>query len=120
MQTGREDVYTKVVRAGKRTYYFDVKSTRANDLFLTITERKMFTQQDGKVRYEKHKIFLYKEDFEKFVEALHTSLEELRRLRLTESPYKEHIQEEPPRSASPDGPDSPDGAPAGDVPVPGD
>lgn len=62
----REEVYTKVVRAGNRTYFFDVKATRKNDLYLTITESKKRFNKDGKFFYEKHKVFLYKEDFEKF------------------------------------------------------
>ena len=89
----REDVYSKVVRAGKRTYFFDVRSTRGNDLFLTITESKKRTHEDGGVSYEKHKIFLYKEDFEKFMEGLNHTLEELDRIRETgERP----VQEAPP------------------------
>jgi hypothetical protein len=59
-----------VVRAGKRTYFFDVKSTRHEDLYLTITESKKRQGKEGKMFYEKHKIFLYKEDFEKFTEGL--------------------------------------------------
>lgn len=66
----KEEVFTKVVRAGKRTYFFDVKSTRHEDLYLTITESKKRPGKDGKMFYEKHKIFLYKEDFEKFTEGL--------------------------------------------------
>lgn len=62
----REEVYTNIVRAGNRTYFFDVKATRKNDLYLTITESKKRFNKDGKFFYEKHKIFLYKEDFEKF------------------------------------------------------
>ena len=62
----REEVYSKVVRAGNRTYFFDVKATRKNDLYLTITESKKRFNKDGKFFYEKHKVFLYKEDFEKF------------------------------------------------------
>ena len=66
-----EDVYSKPVRAGKRTYFFDVKSTRGNnDYYLTITESKRRTGADGNFIYDKHKIFLYKEDFEKFAEGL--------------------------------------------------
>ncbi len=60
MADEREDVYSKVVRAGKRTYFFDVRSTRGNDLFLTITESKKRLHEDGGTSYEKHKIFLYK------------------------------------------------------------
>lgn len=81
MDDEREDVYSKVVRAGKRTYYFDVRSTRANDLYLTITERKKFTREDGSVSFEKHKIFLYKEDFGKFTEGLQESLDALEQIR---------------------------------------
>jgi hypothetical protein len=66
----REEIYTKVVRAGKRTYFFDVKATRKDDYYLTITESKKRQGKEGKVFYEKHKIFLYKEDFEKFAEGL--------------------------------------------------
>src|SRR5688500_8233650 len=66
----RGDLFSKSVRAGKRTYFFDVKSTRGNDYYLTITESKKRFGTDGKFTYEKHKIFLYKEDFEKFTEGL--------------------------------------------------
>jgi len=66
----RDDIFSKVIRAGKRTYFFDVKATRQNDYYLTITESKKKFQQDGKFFFEKHKIFLYKEDFEKFTEGL--------------------------------------------------
>lgn len=62
----KEEIFTKVVRAGKRTYFFDVKATRKDDYYLTITESKKRLGKEGKVFYEKHKIFLYKEDFEKF------------------------------------------------------
>lgn len=66
-----EEVYSKPVRAGKRTYFFDVKATRGNkDYFLTITESKRRTNPDGTFSFAKHKIFLYKEDFEKFSEGL--------------------------------------------------
>jgi hypothetical protein len=65
-----EEIFTKVVRAGKRTYFFDVKATRKDDYFLTITESKKRLGKEGKVFYEKHKIFLYKEDFEKFSDGL--------------------------------------------------
>lgn len=66
----KEEIFTKVVRAGKRTYFFDVKATRKDDYYLTITESKKRLGKEGKVFYEKHKIFLYKEDFEKFAEGL--------------------------------------------------
>lgn len=71
----KEEVFTKIVRAGKRTYFFDVKSTRHEDLYLTITESKKRQGKEGKMFYEKHKIFLYKEDFEKFTEGLREAVE---------------------------------------------
>ena len=72
------EVYSKSVKAGKRTYFFDVKATRANDYYLTITEsRKKFKEDERS--YEKHKIFLYKEDFHKFMEALHGTAEHIKR-----------------------------------------
>jgi hypothetical protein len=69
----KDEIYSKRVRAGKRTYFFDVKSTRSNDYYLTITESKKRFKDDGFV-YEKHKIFLYKEDFAKFLEALNETI----------------------------------------------
>ena len=66
---GRDEIYSAKVKAGKRTYFFDVKSTRSNDYYLTITESKKRFKDDG-FSYEKHKIFLYKEDFNKFLDAL--------------------------------------------------
>jgi hypothetical protein len=69
-RTQAEEVFTKIVRAGKRTYFFDVKATRKEDYYLTITESKKRVGREGKMFYEKHKIFLYREDFEKFAEGL--------------------------------------------------
>jgi hypothetical protein len=75
-ERGADDVYSKPVRAGKRTYFFDVKSTKGNkDFYLTITESKRRTERDGSFTYDKHKIFLYKEDFEKFREGLDEVIE---------------------------------------------
>src|SRR3954462_8124188 len=74
----RGDLFSKSVRAGKRTYFFDVKSTRGNDYYLTITESKKRFGQDGKFFYEKHKIFLYKEDFEKFLDGLNEAVTNIR------------------------------------------
>ncbi len=65
----REEIYSVSVRAGKRTYFFDVKETRQGDYYLTLTESKKVFDKDGNSRFEKHKIFLYKEDFEKFMEG---------------------------------------------------
>lgn len=69
-EQSREEIFSKAVRAGKRTYFFDVKATRRNDYYLTITESKKRFNRDGKSFYEKHKVFLYKEDFEKFADGL--------------------------------------------------
>lgn len=66
----RQEIHSKVIRAGKRTYFFDVKSTRNDEYYLTITESKKRFGENGKFNYEKHKIFLYKEDFEKFIGSL--------------------------------------------------
>lgn len=72
----REEIYSRVVRAGKRTYFFDVKATRAGEHYLTITESKRrFNNEQGKFYYEKHKLFLYKEDFEKFSRGLEEVIE---------------------------------------------
>jgi hypothetical protein len=72
----REEIFSKTVRAGKRTYFFDVKSTRSDEYYLTITESKRrFSNEQGKFFYEKHKLFLYKEDFEKFANGLNTAIE---------------------------------------------
>lgn len=76
--TGREEIHSKAVRAGKRTYFFDVKATRRNDYYLTITESKKRFNRDGKYFYEKHKLFLYKEDFDKFAENLSEIIEFIR------------------------------------------
>lgn len=79
----RDEIYSKSVRAGKRTYFFDVKATRGNDYYLTITESKKRFNDDGKFFYEKHKLFLYKEDFEKFGEGLQEVIDYIKR----EQPY---------------------------------
>ena len=62
----REEIFSKVLRAGRRTYFFDVRSTKAGDYYLTITESKKFTNEDGSFHFKKHKIYLYKEDFNEF------------------------------------------------------
>jgi len=66
----REEIFSKSVRAGRRTYFFDVRSTRAEDYYMTITESKKFSNDDGSAHYKKHKIYLYKEDFEEFAASL--------------------------------------------------
>ena len=75
-QERREDIFSKAVRAGKRTYFFDVKETRNGQKYITITEsKKRFNQEEGKFYFEKHKIFLYGEDFEKFSDGLKTVID---------------------------------------------
>src|SRR5690606_5940840 len=66
----KEEIFSKVLRAGRRTYFFDVRATKAGDYYLTITESKKFTNDDGSFHYKKHKIYLYKEDFSVFNEIL--------------------------------------------------
>ena len=66
----QEEIFSQVLRAGRRTYFFDVRSTKADDYYLTVTESKKFTHDDGSFHYQKHKIYLYKEDFTDFQEML--------------------------------------------------
>ncbi len=66
----QEEIFSQVLRAGRRTYFFDVRATKADDYYLTVTESKKFTNDDGSFHYKKHKIYLYKEDFEEFNEML--------------------------------------------------
>ena len=76
-----QEIYSKVVRAGKRTYFFDIKATKGNDYYITLTESKKTFSEDGRENYQKHKIFLYKEDFEKFREGMHDVLEKIESLK---------------------------------------
>lgn len=79
----RDEVFSKAVRAGKRTYFFDVKSTKSDDYYLTVTEsKKRFNPENGKFTYEKHKLFLYKEDFGKFTEGLEEAINKIKELKL--------------------------------------
>ena len=66
----RDEIYSKAFRAGRRTYFFDVRSTKAGDYYLTVTESKKFTEEDGTFHFKKHKIYLYKEDFNEFKSIL--------------------------------------------------
>jgi hypothetical protein len=66
----KEEIFSKVLRAGRRTYFFDVRATKADDYYITITESKKFTEADGSFHFKKHKIYLYKEDFAAFTEIL--------------------------------------------------
>ena len=70
MEIGNDEIYSKVLRAGRRTYFFDVRATRAEDYYMTITESKRHTKEDGSFYYQKHKIYLYKEDFDEFKNSL--------------------------------------------------
>jgi len=74
----REEIFSKAIRAGKRTYFFDVKATRKSDYYLTVTESKKRLNKDGRQFYEKHKIFLYREDFDKFLEGLNVAIDFIR------------------------------------------
>lgn len=80
----KDEIYSKVIRAGKRTYFFDVKSTRGRDLYLTVTESKKRFKDDGTSYYEKHKIFLYKEDFDKFKNGLDEALAKIGDLKIND------------------------------------
>jgi len=86
-----DDIYSKPVRAGKRTYFFDVKATKNNDYYLTITESKRKVDKDGHFSYDKHKIFLYKEDFEKFADGLDEVVKYIKeKCPVSERTYSEH------------------------------
>lgn len=71
----QEEIFSQVLRAGRRTYFFDVRATKAEDYYLTITESKKFTHDDGSFHYQKHKIYLYKEDFSDFKDMLDKATE---------------------------------------------
>ncbi len=73
----KDEIYANAVRAGKRTYFFDVRKTKSEEFYLTITESKRRYNEDGTYFYQKHKIFLYKEDFDKFMEALNDSIKKV-------------------------------------------
>jgi hypothetical protein len=66
----KDEIFSKVLRAGRRTYFFDVRATKADDYYITITESKKFTEEDGSFHFKKHKIYLYKEDFTAFKEIM--------------------------------------------------
>jgi hypothetical protein len=100
----REEIFSRTVRAGKRTYFFDVKATRSEEHYLTITESKRrFNNDSGKFFYEKHKLFLYKEDFEKFANGLNAAIEFIQtgvapEEPVLESPKKDPVVEEDPHT----------------------
>lgn len=80
-QNNREEIYSKIVRAGKRTYFFDVKATRKDDYYLTITESKKIFDKEGRFHFEKHKLFLYKEDFEKFADGFKDAVDYIKKVK---------------------------------------
>lgn len=79
-------ILSKAVKSGRRTYFFDVRATRGDDYFLTITESRKITAPDGTSSYDRHKIFLYKEDFSKFADGLHEVVEFIRRSKACPEP----------------------------------
>lgn len=89
--SGREEIFSEKVKAGKRTYFFDVKATRSNDYYLTITESKKRFKDDG-FTYEKHKIFLYKEDFNKFLDALNATVNHVKQELMPEVDFSQFDQ----------------------------
>jgi len=88
----KQEIFSERVRAGKRTYFFDVKSTRSNDYYLTITESKRRYKDDG-YTYEKHKIFLYKEDFNKFINALNNTVNHVKEELMPEVDFSQFERE---------------------------
>ena len=93
MKDNRDEIYSKSLRAGRRTYFFDVKATRSNDYYLTITESKRRFKDDEFV-YEKHKLFLYKEDFHKFVNALNSTVDHIKEELMPEVDFDEIERED--------------------------
>jgi len=91
-QNNREEIYSKIVRAGKRTYFFDVKATRKDDYYLTITESKKIFDKDGRFHFEKHKLFLYKEDFEKFADGFKDAVDYIKSVK---GDFSEQVHEKP-------------------------
>jgi hypothetical protein len=92
---GKVEIFSERVRAGKRTYFFDVKATRSNDYYLTITESKRRYKEDGYF-YEKHKIFLYKEDFDKFVDALKITIDHVKTELMPEVDFSKYQEKDQP------------------------
>lgn len=89
-----QEIHSRVVRAGKRTYFFDVKTTRNDEYYLTITESKKRFSDAGKFHYEKHKVFLYKEDFDKFTESLQDIIDYIRDNQPAQSENQENSKAE--------------------------
>ena len=104
-QKDRNEIFSKRVRAGKRTYFFDIKATRSNDYYLTITESKRKYKEDG-FTYEKHKIFLYKEDFAKFVSALSETVDHVKEELMPEVDFDQFDQDNTEYSLQPNDSDT--------------
>ena len=100
-ENDRKEIFSERVRAGKRTYFFDIKATRSNDYYLTITESKRRFKDDG-YTYEKHKIFLYKEDFNKFIKALNSSVNHVKEELLPEVDFEKFDEENKEQAPSSD------------------
>tara|TARA_Y100000385_G_C13098108_1_gene642671 strand:+ start:274 stop:747 length:474 start_codon:yes stop_codon:yes gene_type:complete len=99
--SNRDEIFSKPVRAGKRTYFFDVKATRGRDLYMTITESKRRFDDEGNVHYQKHKIFLYREDFQNFEEGFVAAVEKIDELMAT-GEYRDPIAEREAKYAAAD------------------
>jgi hypothetical protein len=89
----RDKIFSKRVRAGKRTYFFDVRATRSNDYYLTVTESRRY-QKDGDFVFEKSKLFIYKEDFNKFVEAMQETVDHIKSELMPDYDFEQHDNEE--------------------------
>lgn len=100
-QSNRDEIFSMPVRAGKRTYFFDVKATRGRDLYMTITESKRRFDDEGNVHYQKHKIFLYREDFQNFEEGFVAAVEKIDELMAT-GEYRDPIAEREAKYANAD------------------
>lgn len=104
-QPHREELFSHPVRAGKRTYFFDVKATRGQDLYMTITESKRRFEDDGSVHYQKHKIFLYREDFANFEHGFIAAVDKIQELMASgnyRDPMAERLAQEQQPSSSTD------------------
>ena len=104
-QPHREELFSHPVRAGKRTYFFDVKATRGQDLYMTITESKRRFEDDGSVHYQKHKIFLYREDFANFEHGFIAAVDKIQELMASgnyRDPMAERLAQEQQTSSSTD------------------
>jgi len=109
----REELYSVRVRAGKRTYFFDVKETRGKDLYMTITESKRNFDNSGNVNYSKHKLFLYREDFEKFEDGFIDATDKIKEL-MTTGEFRDPIAERKANDSEPQKEEGSEETPSGD------